>query len=154
MLQEHECYRRIKSLDIQPVLKVLNKLEFVNSKGVCAWVSKPDVQAPEELLQLVQSTNLGGKYYRVFCRKLMPRQGISPHIDDHVWIREKNIRRFHIPLISHPDIKMKWPEDGIEVYLEPGYLYEVRVDRTHEVVNNADVERIHIQIDMENATIE
>lgn len=36
-------------------------------------------------------------------------------------------RRFHVPLISDPDITM-------------------RADRIYEVMNNADVERVHIQI--------
>ena len=153
MLKSNEFYRKIKSLNIEPVLKVLDKLEFVNSGGVCAWVTKPGSIAPQELRQLVQSANLGGKPYRLFCRKLGPRHGIPPHVDDHQWMMDRHISRFQIPLVSHPDIKMRWPNDGVELYLEPGYLYEVRVDKTHEVVNNADCERIHIQVDQENATI-
>ena len=153
MLLEHEVYRQIKSLDIQPVLDVIDQLRFKDSKGVCAWVSDPDVPAPEELLQLVRSCNLGGRYHRVYCRKLMPRQNIAPHVDDHKWLQLGNFRRFQIPLISHPDIKMRWPNDNIEVWLEPGYLWEVRFNRLHEVVHNADCERIHIQIDQEDATI-
>lgn len=149
MLQAHECYQAIKQLDLTEVLKEIDKLEFIDSKGVCAMVSKPDGYCPESLLQLVRSCNLKGKYYRVFCRKLMPKQGIDPHVDEHDWLKAKNIRRYQIPLVSHPDIKMRWPEDNIEVHLEPGWLYEVRYDRLHEVVNNTDSERIHIQIDME-----
>ena len=154
MLQPQEVYRRIKPLDILPALQVLDKLVFKDSKGVCAWVSDPAVQAPKELLQLVRSCGFGGEYYRVFCRKLLPLQSISPHTDEHSWMTERNIRRFHIPLVSHPSITMRWPNDNIEVYLEPGYLYEVRVDRMHEVINRSpDIERIHIQIDQGNATI-
>lgn len=48
---------------------------------------------------------------------------------------------------------MRWPDDGVEEYLEPGFLYEVRIDRTHEVVNEADVPRVHLQVDQVNATI-
>lgn len=153
MLLDHEVYKCIKKIDIEPVLRVIDKLEFENSGGVCAWVTKRDSIAPPELIVLLQKLNLGGRPKRVFCRKLMPFMGIAPHVDDHDWMKESNIRRFQIPLVSHPDIKMKWPEDGIEVHLEPGYLYEVRVDRTHEVIHNADCERIHLQIDQENATI-
>lgn len=153
MLLSHEVYKRIKSLDINPVLRVIDRLKFIDSNGKCAWVTAPDSQAPSELLDLVRSAKLGGVYKRMFCRKLMPRQGILPHIDD--WIpQEEKWRRFHIPLISDPSIKMRWPDDKVELYLEPGYLYEVRVDRVHEVVNECDtIERIHIQLDMENATI-
>jgi hypothetical protein len=89
----------------------------------------------------------------MFCRKLLAHQSIPPHVDDHKWMRGTDIRRFQLPLISHPDIKMKWPEDGVELHLAPGYLYEVRFDRTHEVINNTDCERIHVQIDQHNAKI-
>lgn len=150
---DNEVYKCIKKIDIQPVLRVIDKLKFENSGGVCAWVTAKDSVAPPELVQLLQSLSLGGISKRVFCRKLMPFTGIAPHIDDHKWIQESNIRRFQIPLISHPEIRMRWPDDGVEVYLEPGYLYEVRVDRTHEVIHNANCERIHLQIDQENATI-
>ena len=47
---------------------------------------------------------------------------------------------------------MRWPAADVEVYLEPGFLWEVRVDCEHEVINDADVERIHIQIDQAGAT--
>ena len=152
MLLSHEVYKRIKPLNIDPVLRVIDKLKFIDSNGKCAWVTAPDSQAPSELLDLVRSAGLGGIYKRMFCRKLMPKQGIAPHIDD--WMpNEINWRRFHIPLISHPDIKMRWPNDNIELHLAPGYLYEVRYDRLHEVVNPTEFERIHIQIDQENATI-
>ena len=151
-LAEHEVYRRIKALDIAPVLRVINKLDFADSAGVCAHVTKPGSVAPPELLWLIASLGLGGKTKRLFCRKLMPRQSIPPHVDD--WMPEEaNWRRFQVPLTSHPDIIMRWPNDGIETHLEPGYLYEVRFDRTHEVVHAADVDRIHMQIDQVDATI-
>ena len=99
---------------------------------------------------MVLGLNLGGETHRVFLRKLENGQCIPPHIDS--WV-PKGWSRFHIPLISHSDIKMRWPMDNIEVHLEPGYLYEVRVDRLHEVINPTNCERIHIQIDQINTTI-
>ena len=154
MLAQHEVCKRIKKVDLRPVLDVLDKLEFVDSGGKCAWVTKPDSQAPEPLMDLVRGLDLGGKPARLFCRKLMPRQSIAPHVDDYeaAW-KVGALRRFHVPLTSHPDIKMRWPDDDVEQYLEPGYLWEVRFDRLHEVVHNADCDRIHIQIDQINATI-
>lgn len=151
-LAPHECYRRVKPLDIEPVLSVLHKLEFADSGGKCAWVTKQGSVAPLALIRLVQECRLGGEHKRMFCRKLMPRQGIAPHVDD--WMPEEiDWRRFHIPLTSHPDIVMRWPDDGVEVHLAPGWLWEVRYDRLHEVVNKTDCERIHVQIDQANATV-
>lgn len=149
---EHECYRRIKPVDVAPVLRVIDRLEFSDSGGVCAWVTKQGSVAPPELVRLIQSLELGGSTKRCFCRKLMPRQCIPPHVDE--WMpQELNWRRFQVPLLSHPDIVMRWPDDGVEVHLEPGWLYEVRYDRTHEVVHNVNCERIHLQIDQVDATI-
>ncbi len=151
-LLEDEVFKKIKAVDIQPVLAIIDELKFIDSGGKCAWVTDPTSKAPEPLLQLVRELRLGGSYKRVFCRKLIAYQGILPHIDD--WMETGiNMRRFHVPLISHPAIKMRWPNDKVETYLEPGYLYEVRFDRLHEVVNETGAERIHIQVDQINATI-
>ncbi len=151
-LLPHECYRRIKALDLGPLLKVIDQIEFVDTTGKCAWVSRWDQQIPIELRQLIKSLRLGGKTERLFLRKLMPHQGIAPHIDD--WVpAEQNWQRFQVPIVSDPNILMRWPDDGVEVHLEPGFLYEVRFDRMHEVVNDTDIARIHMQVDQSNATI-
>lgn len=152
MLRNDEMYRRIGCVDIAPLQHQAHLLEFEDSGGVCAQVSKAGT-GPPELLFLLANLHLGGTPYRQFCRKLRPHQGIPPHTDSWIKERELGVRRFQVPVISHPDIKMRWPDDGVEVHLEPGYLYEVRVDRKHEVVNNVDAERIHIQIDQIDATI-
>ncbi len=151
-MNAREVYRRIKPVDIGGILEVMDKLEFMDSGGKCALVTKPGSVAPAPLLEAVRGLGLGGTFKRMFCRKLNPYQGIDAHIDD--WILpEWNLRRFHVPLTSHPDIVMRWPDDGIETHLEPGYLYEVRYDRKHEVVNQTPHARIHIQIDQVDATI-
>jgi hypothetical protein len=107
---------------------------------------------PPEVHALIGALDLGGHLARAVIRKLTPRQSIPPHVD--AWMpQEANWRRFQVPLVSHPDIRMRWPDDGVDVYLEPGYLYEVRFDRMHEVVHGADVERIHLQVDQVDATI-
>ena len=154
-----EVYKRIMAVNILPVLAVMDRLQFVDicvgstdpKHPPCAVVP-PSVRLPDEVSHLVQSCGLGGTPHRVFLRKLYPHQGIPPHVDD--WIpADSGIRRFHVPLTSHPEIKMRWPADDIEAHLAPGWLYEVRFNRTHEVVNNTDSERIHIQIDQVGATI-
>lgn len=152
MLAASEVCKRIKPVDLGPVLKVIDRLEFADSGGKCAWVTKQGSVAPVELMALVNGLGIGGTTKRLFCRKLTPRQGIAPHVDD--WMPEELLwRRFHVPLVTHPDIRMRWPADGVDVHLEPGWLWEVRFDRMHEVVHNADCDRIHIQIDQVNATI-
>lgn len=150
-----DCYQVIKRVELGPVLSILDRLPFFHAnqssaKYPCYVLLKS--QFPPELNQLVESLELGGHQARAMLRKLLPRQSIPPHVDD--WMpKEADWRRFQVPLVTHPDIKMRWPDDGIEVHLEPGFLYEVRFDRLHEVVNNTDCERVHLQIDQVAATI-
>lgn len=152
MLLETEVFKVIKPVNVGPLVQVAHKLEFVDSKGECAWVTKPGSVAPPELLSLVNGLHVGGEIKRMFCRRLAPHQGIPVHVDD--WIpAELAWRRFQLPILSHPDIVMRWPDDNVELHLAPGFLYEVRFDRLHEVVNPTPFERIHIQLDVVDCTL-
>ena len=155
-LADDQCYRVVKPIDVQPILSVLDRLQFVHvnngggNTGTCDVVLAD--KFPPPLKDFVAGLGLGGTTARAVLRRLDARQGIAPHTD--TWMpAEMDWRRFQIPLVSHPDIVMRWPNDGVEVHLEPGWLYEVRFDRTHEVVHNADCARIHLQIDQVDATV-
>lgn len=153
-LTEGEVYRRIKPVDLAPVLPALSGLSFVRvgqtGKYPCDVVLQ-DKFTPE-LNALVDGLGLGGYPARKILRKLLPRQNIPVHVDQ--WMPgELNWRRFQVPLVTHPDIVMRWPDDGAAVYLEPGWLWEVRYDRPHEVIHGADIERIHLQLDWVDAAI-
>lgn len=153
-LQASEVCRRIKPVDLAPVLGTLEALRYTRSGQTGKYAADVVLGAdlPLQVWKLISELELGGGLGRAILRRLAPRQHIPPHVDD--WMpAETDWRRFQVPLTSHPDIKMRWPDDGVEVHLEPGWLYEVRFDRTHEVVHNADCARIHLQIDQVNATI-
>ena len=157
-MHETEVVRRIRAVDISSVLAALGTMPFV---AICQGSTDPKhppcsvvvpSTTPAVVTSLVASLALGGSPHRVFLRKLGPHQGIPPHVDD--WVpADSGIRRFHIPLVSHPDIKMRWPDDGVELHLAPGWLYEVRFNRLHEVVNPTPYERVHVQIDQIGATV-
>ena len=156
MLGVIECYRAVKPVDIGPVLSVVDRLAFVSVGGSSPDKYKCDVvlasHFPPELKALIAGLGLGGELARAVVRRLGPRQSIPPHVDK--WMpAEADWRRFQLPLITHPDIVMRWPNDGIEAHLAPGFLYEVRFDRVHEVVNATDCARIHLQIDQVNASV-
>jgi hypothetical protein len=148
-------YRAIKRVDLGPVLAVLGGLQFVSvnqsgGKYQCDVVLRSEF--PGALHRFIAELGLGGEQARAVLRRLAPRQGIPLHVDD--WMpKEQDWRRFQVPLVTHPDIRMRWPEDDVDVHLEAGWLYEVRFDRPHEVVHGADCHRIHLQIDQVNATI-
>ncbi len=154
-LQHGEVYRCIKSVDLAPALGLIKDLAFIsvgNAPGKYACDVVLQAHFPEAFNDLVAGLELGGTLARAVLRRLNPRQNIPPHIDD--WMpQETDWRRFQVPLVSHPAIIMRWPDDGVETHLAPGFLYEVRFDRTHEVINGADSERIHLQIDQVDATI-
>jgi len=150
-----EVCRLIKSVDIAPVLRDLDRLQFVHvnqggGKYPCDVVLSSSFTAG--IHQFVESLELGGRTARAMLRRLEPRQSIPPHVDD--WMpKEMNWSRFQVPITSHPDIVMRWPEDGVSVHLEPGFLYQVRFDRTHQVDHNADCSRVHLQINQIDSTI-
>ncbi len=154
-LGDTECYRCIKPVDLGPVLSTLDRLQFISvnqtaGKYPCDVVLSN--KFPPELGGLLSSLELGGETARAILRRLAPRQSIPPHVDD--WMPdEADWRRFQIPIVTDPRIIMRWEEDGIEEHLQAGYLYEVRYDRTHEVINEADIYRIHLQVDQVGATI-
>jgi hypothetical protein len=146
------CYRVVKPVELGPVLAVLDRLQFVyvnqggtdTSRYACSVVLQD--KFPQEIRDFISGLQLGGKTARAILRRLEPRQSIPPHTD--TWMpAEANWKRYQVPLVSHPDIRMRWPDDNVEVHLEPGFVYEVRFDRMHEVVNSADIQRVHLQID-------
>ncbi len=158
-MNQAECFLRLKEVDIRPVLSILDDLPFftANVGGTtperyeCYVVLS--TQFPPALTEFIEALGIGGgRQGRAILRRLEPGQGIPAHTD--TWMpAESDWRRFQVPITSHPDILMRWPDDGVEVHLEPGWLYEVRFDRMHEVINHTDSERIHLQIDQMGATI-
>lgn len=155
-LTNDQCYQVVKPIDLEPIQGGQDRLQFVfvnnggGNTGTC-HVVLADKFSPA-LKEFVANLGLGGTMARAVLRRLDAGQGIAPHVDQ--WMpAEADWRRFQIPLVSHPNIKMRWPNDNIEAHLAPGYVYEVRFDRTHEVVNPTDTQRIHLQIDQIDATI-
>jgi hypothetical protein len=153
-LQEGEVFRRIKPVDLAPVLEVLDSVSYFRSgqSGKYAADVALGKGLPGAFHRLVAALELGGTTARAVLRKLAPRQDIPAHVDN--WMPEEvDWRRFQVPIVSDPRVVMRWPNDGVEVHLEPGWLYEVCFGRVHEVAHGADVERIHLQVDQVNATI-
>ena len=157
-LRANQCYQICKPVDLSPILAVLDRLQFVFVNQGSTDVNKTPCRIvrpekfPTELKQLIADLGLGGQAGRHMIRELKPRQGIAPHVD--AWMpQESNWRRFQLPITSHPKIIMRWPDDDVSLHLEPGFLYEVRFDRRHEVVHGADVPRLHLQLDQIDATI-
>jgi hypothetical protein len=135
----HELCRKIRQVDIAPALAELPDTTFVDTGG-----SNGHIASPEWAKAFARSLELG-EVHLVLVRKLPAGQGIPPHIDT-VRGRANIGRRYHVPLVTHPLVTMRWPEDGEEHHLEAGWLYEVDYTRLHEIVHRAPIDRIHVQV--------
>jgi hypothetical protein len=160
-LRSDQCWQVVGEIDISPALAELDAIPFkmrnvgsTNPNKLECPVVPAGARLPQGLEIVIDAALavLGGEPARFVVRKLAQRQSIGPHIDS-LLPEEYDWRRFQLPLVTDPRIIMRWPDDGQELHLRAGILYEVRADRTHEVVNPAEIERIHLQLDQINATV-
>lgn len=157
-LGEHQCYQIVKAVDVAPLRAALERLQFVGIRGDPRDPNKPACSValsdkfPPDVRDWITGLELGGELGRAIFRKLSPGQNIPPHTD--AWMPgELDWRRFQVPVVTEPEVIMSWPDHGVKLHLEPGYIYEVRYDITHEVVHGGRGERVHLQLDQVRATI-
>ena len=159
-LRDDQCYQIVKAVDVGPILSAWDRLPFfsINHNLDGSDPNKPPCDVvlqdkyPPEIREFIVGLALGGRLGRSVIRRLDPGRGIPAHTD--AWMPgELNWRRFQVPLVTHPDIVMCWRDYAVTVHLEVGKLYEVRFDRTHEVINPTASYRTHLQIDQIDATI-
>jgi hypothetical protein len=71
--------------------------------------------------------------------------------------RDGLVARFHIPIVTHPDITMSvWELDGRrrDVHLAPGEIWYLDQRKPHAVTNPAPCDRVHLVVDViVNATV-
>ena len=71
---------------------------------------------------------------------------IPEHIDKPDFQIFQRTKRYHIPLITHPDVKFS--HSGESWHLEKGKIYELNnIVGVHGVKNNSPIDRIHILTD-------
>lgn len=137
-------YAQLVPVMIPP--NVLAGVTFHDTGGTNGWLAE---SLPAWVPSFVASLPLRGTVTQTVVRLLPAGQGIPPHVDP-VVSRSPRVRehRYHVPLVTHPDVTMRWPEDEVSVHLEVGWLYEVQhQERVHEVVHQASIGRIHLCID-------
>lgn len=91
------------------------------------------------LFAMVQGERLG----RVMINKIAPGGRIFPHADtpEHT----AYYSRFHLVLQSAPGVRFKAGDE--EVYMGTGEFWWFDNKQVHEVINNSDVDRIHVVMD-------
>lgn len=157
-LRDGDCYRIVKTVDVSSLLPLLAGLQWFGVQGDPRDPNKPPCSValsdkwPQAIHDWIEALDLGGSPGRYIIRKLAPGQHIPVHTD--AWMPgEMDWRRFQVPLVTHPGVIMRWPEQDVSLHLEAGRLYEVRYDTPHEVIQGGDCDRIHLQIDQVAATI-
>lgn len=156
-----QYWQVVASVDVGPAVadvvalpwRETNKGSTVPHKSPC-WTVPPGAALSASVAGLIDRVEwmLGGETQRFVFRKLGPGQGMAPHVD-RLLSEEYDWRRFQVPIVTDHRVVMRWPGAGVEVHLQPGLVYEVRVDELHEVVNGADIARIHLQIDQTGSVV-
>lgn len=136
------CYEEVGTVDLRGC--TLEGLTFRDTGGTNGWLADP---LPEWLPDFLRRLPIEGRILRVDVRKLPAGQGIPPHVDPFVHPSRLVVEhRYQVPIVTHPAVTMRWPEDGVEVHLQAGHVYEVDFTRLHAIVQQAPIDRVHVQV--------
>ena len=98
-------------------------------------------------------TKIPSTFERVRFMKIKANSGIGKHsdrIDKDFGLEDGNIIRIHVPIRTNDQVEFcLWEgKEKLVNYLEEGHYYYVDVRAPHAVINNSDVDRIHLVIDV------
>lgn len=126
------------------------------SLTVCDWTVL--AQRCPATRALVESVRWWGRLERVRFLRMAGRGGKGGRLSRHTDITDRaagtqdgQITRFHIPLITHPDITMSaWNLSGrhAAVHLREWSCYYLDARKPHAVHNPTGVDRIHLVVDV------
>lgn len=89
--------------------------------------------------------SLGKPVFRTRLLYMNPKQCYSIHKDP--------LPRFHLPVITHPQCLMCFPDHKIMQFLLPGESYLVNTMHRHTFINCSDFYRVHLVAVTDDATI-
>lgn len=122
----------------------------------CEWTVLAD--AMPAVRRLVESVPWWAGLERVRLLRMAGRGGRGGKLDRHTDItdraagtRDGQIVRFHVPLVTHPDIKLHaWELNGTHTatHLRAGHCYYLDARKPHAVTNPTGVDRIHLVADV------
>jgi hypothetical protein len=111
-----------------------------------------------KIRQWVEQTVGGGEVERVRLFRMTARKDKDGKLGRHSDIQDQDVgtrdgmlARLHIPIRTHPDIKMTvWDLDGNErsAHLAAGGVYYLDTRKPHSVQNKSDVDRVHLVVDL------
>lgn len=122
----------------------------------CEWTVLAD-RCPS-LRKVVERVEWWSGLERVRLLQMAGRGGKGGKLGRHTDItdrdggtRDGQIVRFHIPLVTHPDIKLhSWDLDGThrETHLPEWSMWYLDARKPHAVVNPTGVDRVHLVVDV------
>jgi mannose-6-phosphate isomerase-like protein (cupin superfamily) len=78
--------------------------------------------------------------------RLRAGSSIREHSDDDLCF-EQGLARLHVPVITDPAVIFRL--DGEVVPMAPGSCWYINANRPHSVDNRADIDRVHLVVDVE-----
>lgn len=105
-----------------------------------------DLEAKLQIEAILQDLELeyDSKAVRIELVKMLAQTSIRPHVDggDMLYL----IRRCHIPLVTHKDVSFTVLNNTVN--MKVGKAYEINNGMPHSVINNSNVDRIHLIVDL------
>ena len=86
---------------------------------------------------------LGAVWGRTRLMKLIGHAEVNPHFDINYYWRTR--MRVHVPVVTRPSVRFRCGDD--EVNMAPGECWIFDTWRKHHVINDSEVERIHLVAD-------
>lgn len=117
-------------------------LKFFNI-GMSTEYDRPTKGYQGEIASVLDQIRDAGFYPRR-ARVTCLQAGSKSLVHTDGWENEY-IARIHVPIISNPECVFKC--DGTDLYMEPGKVYMVWVNRWHQIRNDSDQDRFHIIMD-------
>lgn len=120
-----------------------NKLSFQECKNTEIMDKLNYIPELIENLKKYLNTEIG----MVRILKIPAKQHVGQHQDGEIFDLENGqIYRLHFPLISHPNVK--FIINNKNYYFEPGNAYYANVFYPHEIINNSEIDRVHLVVDV------
>lgn len=104
---------------------------------VNAWLR----EASAPVLRWIESVALRpGAFNRVVLSNVPAHKGILPHTDD----RDILTMHGHLPILTHPDITLRYPQRQEAYHLKRGHIYRMDKNQEHAVENPTRLDRVHL----------
>lgn len=109
-------------------------------------INYPDSELWQLVLPLIHRLESlhDGRVGRVIFPKLKANTNITKHTDQGGYLSV--VRRHHIAIVTEPNVRFIVGKD--EKNLEPGVVWEINNMKMHRVINESEVDRIHLLVDI------